>query len=72
MTDRYAQKIGIPEGHTLVMRETKWLGARHGQDTDEYKYDELNESGEVVASYHIEDSTSVYPPFGSTITVTKL
>lgn len=62
-------KIKAPDGHTLEDRGMEAKGARRGRDTDIYWYDELNASGEVVASHEVEDSMSTYPPFGRSITV---
>lgn len=67
MSEEYKKKIGIPDNHKLVQTDSTWK-AKKGQDTDTYWYDEVNENGEVVNSYVIKDSTSMYPPFGRTIT----
>ena len=67
MSEEYKKKIGIPDNHKLVQTDSTWK-AKNGQDTDTYWYDEVNENGEVVNSYVIKDSTSMYPPFGRTIT----
>lgn len=72
MSDEYKKKIGIPDDHTLELVSSNWKGARKGQDTDEYLYRELDVDGNVVATYEIEDSTSTYPPFGRTISYTKV
>lgn len=72
MSDEYKKKIGIPDDHTLELVSSNWKGARKGQDTDEYLYRELDADGNVVATYEIEDSTSTYPPFGRTISYTKV
>lgn len=72
MSEEYAKKIGIPDGHTLRVVSSDWKGSRRGQDTDEVLCEQLNEDGEVVATYEVKDSTSIYPPFGRTITYTKL
>ncbi|WP_180159993.1 hypothetical protein [Acinetobacter sp. YH12054] len=70
MTDEYKKKIGLPESHTLNIVSSQWA-QRHGQDTDTYECEELNEKGDVVARYTVKDSTSIYPPFGRSITWTK-
>lgn len=72
MSDEYKKKIGITDDHTLELVSSNWKGARKGQDTDEYLYRELDADGNVVATYEIEDSTSTYPPFGRTISYTKV
>lgn len=72
MSDEYKKKIGIPDNHTLEQVSFDWKGARKGQDTDEYLYRELDEQGNVIAHYEIEDSTSTYPPFGRTISYKKV
>lgn len=71
MTDEYKKKIGLPESHTLNIVSSQWA-QRHGQDTDTYECEELNEKGEVIAKYTVKDSTSIYPPFGRSITWNKL
>lgn len=70
MTDEYKKKIGLPESHTLKIVSSQW-SQRKGQDTDTYECEELNEQGEVIAKYTVKDSTSMYPPFGRSITWTK-
>ena len=70
--EKHFSRIPIPEGHKLVDKGLEWKGARKGQDTDVYYYDEVNEAGEVVASYEVTDSMSTYPPFQSRISVEKL
>ncbi|PRA53214.1 MULTISPECIES: hypothetical protein [Pseudomonas] len=70
--DEHFKKIPIPEGHTLVAAGLEWKGARKGRDTDIYFYNELNAAGEVVASYEVTDSMSTYPPFSSSISVSKV
>ena len=62
MSQEYKEKIGIPASHSLVKTDSKWE-QRKGQDTDTYWYDEVDESGNVVAKYVVEDSTSMHPPF---------
>lgn len=69
--EEHFKKIPIPEGHTLVDKGMEAKGSRKGRDTDIYWYDELNSAGEVVASYEVNDSMSVYPPFGRSISVSK-
>ncbi|WP_458374776.1 hypothetical protein [Pseudomonas laurylsulfatiphila] len=69
--EAHFEKMPIPDGHRLVATGMEVKGARHGEDTDIYQYDELNVAGEVVASYEVEDSTSVYPPFSRRIEVSK-
>jgi len=72
MSDEYKKKIGIPDNHIFEMVSSDWKGARKGQDTDEYLYREIDEQGNVVATYEIKDSTSTYPPFGRSIDYKKL
>ncbi|SOQ15750.1 hypothetical protein CFBP1573P_05754 [Pseudomonas syringae pv. persicae] len=66
------EKIKIPEGHSLVGAGTEALGSKRGQDTDIYWYNEIDAAGQVIATHEVEDSTSIYPPFGRTITASKL
>ncbi|ELY4098676.1 hypothetical protein SMY61_003192 [Cronobacter sakazakii] len=63
MSDEYKKKIGIPESHSLRQVSMEWKGQRKGQDIDVYVFDELDPEGNVVASYEVTDSTSIYPPF---------
>ncbi|ROL76565.1 hypothetical protein BLX41_14535 [Pseudomonas protegens] len=65
------RKMPISDGHTLVQTGMEAKGSRRGEDTDVYYYDELNAAGEVVASWDVEDSMSVYPPFGRRIEATR-
>ena len=70
MTDEYMKKIGFPELHTLNILSSPWT-QRKGQDADTYECEELNEQGKPIARYTIKDSTSIYPPFGWSITWTQ-
>ncbi|AWX03750.1 hypothetical protein ABKU55_02325 [Enterobacter hormaechei] len=63
MSEEYKKKIGIPEAHSLQQVSMEWKGQRKGQDIDVYVFDELDPDGNVVASYEVTDSTSIYPPF---------
>lgn len=72
MMDEYKKRIGVPDNHTLEMIYSNAKGARKGQDTDEYLCRELDEHGNVVATYEIEDTTSTYPPFGRSIHYKKV
>jgi hypothetical protein len=69
--EAHFEKMPIPDGHRLVATGMEAKGSRRGHDTDIYQYDELNADGEVVASYEVEDSTSIYPPFNRYIEVSK-
>jgi len=71
MYGRSQKKIGIPGNHKLVQTETKWRQSK-GQDTDTYWYDEVNETGAVVAMWIVKDSTSMYPPFDRSISYEKV
>lgn len=68
--EEHRAKIGIADDHDLVQTDTK-CEQRKGQDTDTYWYDETDASGAVVAQHVIRDATSIYPPFGRTITWEK-
>ncbi len=70
MTDEYKKKIGLPESHTLSITSSNWA-QRKGQDTDTYECEERNEQDEIIANYTVKDSTSIYPPFGRSITWTQ-
>lgn len=66
----YRKKLGIPDNHELKQTASEWK-AKKGQDTDTYHYDEIDENGNVIAQYIVKDSTSMYPPFGRTISYEK-
>jgi hypothetical protein len=68
----YMKKIGIPVGHDLVETQASAWKVKHGQDTDTYYYDHLDENGKLVARYIVKDSTSTYPPFGRSVTWEKV
>jgi len=70
MTDEYKEKIGLPELHSLKILSRQWA-QRKGQDTDTYECEEYNVRGEAIARYTVKDSTSIYPPFGRSITWTQ-
>ena len=71
MDDELKKKIGIPEENQVVETKSDWK-ARKGLDTDTYYYDEINQNGEVVNQYVVKDSTSMYPPFGRSVTWEKV
>lgn len=64
-------KIGVAENNKLIQTDTKWE-QRKGQDTDTYWYDEIDVTGNLVAKYIVKDSTSMYPPFGRTVSYEKV
>lgn len=64
-------KIGVAENNKLIQTDTKWE-QRKGQDTDTYWYDEIDVTGNLVAKYIVKDSTSMYPPFGQTVSYEKV
>lgn len=70
MSDEYKKKMGLSESYTLNIVSSQW-SQRKGQDNDTYECEELNEQGEIIARYTVKDSTSIYPPFGRSITWTK-
>ena len=71
MSEEHCKLIGIPDGHVLKHTSSK-REERKGRDTDIDYYDELNEAGQVLASYEVRDSMSIYPPQNSTLTFKKL
>lgn len=71
MSDELRKQFNIPASHTIVQRETKWE-QRKGQDTDTYVYEEFDPQGNVVGKYIEQDSTSIYPPFGRSVTYDKV
>ena len=70
MSEEYKLKIGISDENSLVRTKTEWK-QKKGQDTDTYWYDEVSPNGTVINKYIVEDSTSIYPPFGRSITWEK-
>lgn len=72
MSEEYRKEIGIPDDHTLEHVSSEWKGSRKGQDTDVHVYKELDANGKHVATYEVKDSTSIYPPFGRTISHSKI
>ena len=71
MSEEHRKLIGIPDGHELKHTSSK-REERKGRDTDIDYYDELNEAGQVLASYEVRDSMSIYPPQNSTLTFKNL
>lgn len=69
--DDHEKKIDLPANHKLMQTDTKWKQSR-GQDTDTYWYDQVDENGTVVAKYVVKDTTSMYPPFGRSISYEKV
>ncbi|GKX54089.1 hypothetical protein SOASR030_02010 [Leminorella grimontii] len=72
MSDIYRKLIGIPDAHSLRQVSVNWKGSRRGQDTDVYIFEEVNESGETVAKYEVESSTSIHPPFNASLSYSKI
>lgn len=71
MSDTIKREYAVPDNHSLVQVSMEWKGAKKGRDDDEYTFNQLDENGNVVASYTEIHSTSTYPPFATTISVTK-
>ena len=66
----YIKKLNIPDSHQLVQTNTA-RDHKNSSDTDTDCYNELDGNGNVVAEYIIKDSTSMYPPFGRSISHEK-
>lgn len=66
MEAEYRQHIGIAADANLVQTNSEWK-QKKGRDTDYEYYEERDAEGNVVAKYEIQDSTSMYPPFGRTV-----
>lgn len=62
MEEHFAQ-MPIQDGHQLVATGINARGARRGEDTDIYTYDEIGPDSVVVATWEVEDSRSIHPPF---------
>lgn len=71
MSEEHRKLIGIPDEHQLVYTKSK-NEQRKGRDTDFDYYDELDAQGNLVAQYEVKESMSIYPPFGTTKSFTKL
>lgn len=71
MSEEIKKRFEIPVSHSL-QRTGGSREQRKGQDADIDIYDELDAVGDVVASYEVRESMSIYPPFTNTVTVTKL
>lgn len=71
MSEHIRSKFEIPATHTLKEVSMNWKGAHKGRDDDEYLFNQLDENDNVVASYTEIHSTSTYPPFATSIRVTK-
>lgn len=71
MTEELRKQFNIPANHTLVQKESKWE-QRKGQDTDTYLYEQVDPTGNVVATYSEKNSTSMYPPFKRSVTYEKI
>jgi len=61
MTAEYKKALGISDENELVEIASS-REQRKGEDADLYTLEERTPSGEVVATHHIRDTTSVYPP----------
>tara|TARA_B100000795_G_scaffold226089_1_gene182001 strand:- start:361 stop:612 length:252 start_codon:yes stop_codon:yes gene_type:complete len=62
----YKDKLGVPSEHTL--NKIKSSNEQHGgRDTDIYSYEEKNTKGVIIATYVVNDSTSIYPPQSRTV-----
>lgn len=71
MTDEIKKEFNIPENHTLEQISFLLKGDRKGREDVEYVYNQLDENGEIIASYTEIQSTSNYPPFATRISVTR-
>ncbi|WP_155295354.1 hypothetical protein [Chromobacterium violaceum] len=61
MDAKYREALGVPEDANIerISSENKM---RKGQDVDIFFYDEKDAEGNVIATYEIHESTSIYPP----------
>lgn len=71
MPEEYKKKIGIPDHHDFKMISSDWK-AKKGQETNNYVYHQIDKHGEFIAAYKIKYSTSMYPPFGHSISWKKI
>ncbi|MGC1002941.1 hypothetical protein WKH03_09660 [Pantoea agglomerans] len=71
MSGEIKKRFEIPAGHVLEQVSMEWKGVRKGRDVDEYVFNQIDESGNIVATYDEIHSTSAYPPFTTSITVNK-
>jgi len=66
----YKEKLGILNEHSLKQTNSEWK-QKKGQDTDITWYDEVDVDDNIVASYIVRDSTSIYPPFSKRVEFEK-
>ena len=62
LEEAYEKSTGISEAHRLSLTDEKTT-RKGGRDDDDFFFDEINESGEVVAKYHAWSHKETYPPF---------
>ncbi|MTC21829.1 MULTISPECIES: hypothetical protein [unclassified Providencia] len=72
MNDNYKKLIGIPDEHDLRQVSMEWKGSRKGQDVDLYIFEEINKNGDIVGKYEVKSSTSIYPPFKTNLSYSKM
>lgn len=70
MQPEYRLQLGIDQSFTVTTVSDKWKASK-GQDTDTAQYEVRDPSGELVTQYEIRDSTSMYPPFGRSVSYTE-
>jgi len=66
----YKEELGISDGHSLEETNSEWK-QKKGQDTDTTCYNEMDVEGNIIFSYIVIDSTSIYPPFSRRVEFEK-
>jgi len=69
MANEHSRLVPCPEGCTVVLRESRWIGGNKRRDIDIYCFDVVDASGKVVSSHEVHDVTSRSPPYGRTISL---
>ncbi|STX37714.1 hypothetical protein [Legionella feeleii] len=70
MNEEYKKLLEITDENSLIITKSHWE-QRRGQDTDIYECEEQDKKDQLVATYTVKDSTSIYPPFKNSITWKK-
>lgn len=68
MDKEYLEKFGLNPEHSYKRIRSE-SNARKGQDYDLYTYEEYDKDDNLVKTFTIRDSTSMYPPFTRRVTM---
>lgn len=64
-------KSKIPTDHKLIENGQPKSTSSGGRERETYEYNQIDEDGNIIAVYIIEDSMSIYPPFRHNISYEK-